>query len=306
MESAIDRLRAEAAGELGRPVPGAVAGLVASVLGRHPDSVVAILYYGSCLRQGGEPGADAIADLYVLVEGYAKAYRDRLKAAANWALPPNVFYLEVPHGGRVVRAKYAVVSIADFACGCSRRSLHPRLWARFAQPSRLVYARDEATRAAVAGMVAAAVATTVAETAPLLDEGFDAAALWRRAFRESYRAELRPEGGGRAGELYAANAPWYDRVTPLALAALGSVPSGPGARRRAARRWALRRWIGKPMNLLRLIKAAFTFEGGQAYVLWKLRRHSGVGLTPTPWQRRHPLLSAPVLAWRLFRLGAFR
>jgi hypothetical protein len=30
-----------------------------------------------------------------------------------------------------------------------------------------------------------------------------------------------------------------------------------------------------------------------------------VVLPVTDWQRRHPLLSAPVLAWRLYRLGAF-
>jgi hypothetical protein len=41
-------------------------------------------------------------------------------------------------------------------------------------------------------------------------------------------------------------------------------------------------------------------------VLWKVKRHSGVVLPVTEWQRRHPLLAAPVLAWRLYRLGAFR
>jgi hypothetical protein len=42
------------------------------------------------------------------------------------------------------------------------------------------------------------------------------------------------------------------------------------------------------------------------YILWKIERHSGVKATATPWQRRHPLLAAPGLAWRLYRRGAFR
>jgi hypothetical protein len=58
--------------------------------------------------------------------------------------------------------------------------------------------------------------------------------------------------------------------------------------------------------LLRLAKGAFTFVGGVDYLLWKIERHSGVKTTVTAWQRRHPLLAAPGLAWRLYRRGAFR
>ena len=64
--------------------------------------------------------------------------------------------------------------------------------------------------------------------------------------------------------------------------------------------------IGKLFNIARLIKAAFTFEGGLDYILWKIARHSGVTIAVTDWQRRHPLLAAPGLAWRLYRRGAFR
>jgi hypothetical protein len=60
------------------------------------------------------------------------------------------------------------------------------------------------------------------------------------------------------------------------------------------------------LHVLRLAKAAFTFAGGLDYILWKIARHSGVTAEPTPWQRRHPLMAAPVLAWRLYRRGAFR
>ena len=52
--------------------------------------------------------------------------------------------------------------------------------------------------------------------------------------------------------------------------------------------------------------AAFTFSGGQSYLLWKIERHSGVRVEPLAWERRHPLLSAPFLAWRVYRKGGFR
>ena len=58
--------------------------------------------------------------------------------------------------------------------------------------------------------------------------------------------------------------------------------------------------------MLRLVKASFTFENGAAYLIWKIRRHSGVEIELTSWQRRHPVLASPVLAWRLYRAGGFR
>ena len=61
-----------------------------------------------------------------------------------------------------------------------------------------------------------------------------------------------------------------------------------------------------PVPVLRLAKASFTFEAGPDYVAWKIRRHTGVPVALTPWQRRHPLLAAPLLLWRLARRNAVR
>lgn len=68
----------------------------------------------------------------------------------------------------------------------------------------------------------------------------------------------------------------------------------------------VRRLLGKTLNVARLIKAAFTFAGGVDYLLWKVERHSGVRIEPTPFLRRHPLLGIWGVAWRLWRRGGFR
>ncbi len=303
VEQARRDLAAVIGAEIARPVPASVREVAEQMLRRHPGSIQAIVYYGSCLRRGSDPAPESVLDLYLLVDRYRGVYANPLAALANLLLPPNVFFAEAPWRGRRLAVKYAIISLDAFRRGCSRRSLHPRLWARFAQPVRLVYCRDDAARGAVESALVEALVTAAAATAGLVGERCSAADLWTRAFRESYRTELRAEGPGRAVELYAAGREFYERTTALALAA------AVGARtplRWAQSLWALRRLVGKPMNLLRLIKAAFTFEGGQGYILWKVRRHSGVAVTPTPWQRRHPLLSAPWIAWRLYRLGAFR
>jgi hypothetical protein len=63
----------------------------------------------------------------VLVDRYRAIEPRRLLAALNKLLPPNVFYIEVPFEDRVVRAKYAVLSLNDFAAGASRW-FHSYVW----------------------------------------------------------------------------------------------------------------------------------------------------------------------------------
>ena len=233
-------------------------------------------------------------------------------------VPPNVYYLEVPFEGRRLRAKYAVVSLPALARDCSKEALVPTLWARMAQPCALVGARDAGVRRRVRDSLVAAVETTAAETLPLLPAAFTPRELWTEAFRQSYRTEFRAERAGRPEQLYAAAAARYDGLTAAALgdrarqadAAGGTIrlehAADAGSRRRAERRWWRRRLAGRTLHLLRLVKNAYTFADGLDYVLWKIEQHSGIRTEPTPWQRRHPLLAAPGLAWRLYRQGAFR
>ena len=152
--------------------------------------------------------------------------------------------------------------------------------------------------------------TAAAATAPRFDRRFTARELWQRVFADSYGRELRPEGAERVASLHDLQAPRFAVVTPFALAAAGftveqddagglHLPGAPPSSRLSPVR-------GKLLSALRLAKAAFTFDGGADYLVWKLERHAGKRLTITPWQKRHPLLSAPLLAWRWWRLGAFR
>lgn len=277
--------------EAATPVRPWVSAAAEVVRGRHGDAVRALVFYGSCLRDDDPHG---VLDFYVLVGRYGEAYENWFAAATNRLLPPNVFYLETPWEGAVVRVKYAVMSLDQFAEGALPGTLQPMIWARFAQPARLVYSADDDARRRVAAAQADAVTTLMAVTRRLLPDETRSEVLWPRAFAETYRAELRPEPPGRAGQLYEADRARYDRLTPLALAGGGGAP------------WWLRRAAGKALNVARLIKAAFTFDGAVDYALWKVERHSGIAVTATPWQRRHPLLAAPGLIWRLYGLGAFR
>jgi len=309
-----DLLRAE----LVAPVEPQIAAIANVARARYGHQACAVLFYGSCLRRGFQD--DDVVDLYLVVDRYTDGQVSRLAAFLNWLLPPNVVYVEVPFNGATMRAKCAVISILDFERGVSGRWFHSYMWARFAQPCRLAYVRDGAVTERLLGALRGAVETMIREVRPLMTKPYDSTALWSRALAETYRAELRAERPGQASELVGGNPERYARISALlceagALDALGGENASgplyrPGAsvlRRLATRsRWLLRRIVGKILSVLRLMKAAFTFDDGAVYVLWKIERHSGVSVALSDWQRRHPILASTTLFWRLYRKGAFK
>ena len=293
------------AAEIATPAAAPFVSLADAVRRRHDPASLGVLLYGSCLRSGED--RDQVADLYLIVERYGRAYRNPLLAWTNRILPPNVFYIEVPYDDRLVRAKYAVVSLPQLEKLVQPQALHSYFWARLAQPMRLLWALDGDSRARIVDALAQAVVTTAGETRALVERPDE---LFARAFQESYASELRAEGDGRAADLYRFDRARYDRLAAALLGAEFAGPSGDAgngaARRRAAARWRRRRLAGKWLSVLRLIKGAFTFKDGAGYLMWKIERHSGVRHDLTPWQRRHPILASSVLFWQLYRKGAFR
>jgi hypothetical protein len=281
-------------------------------------AVQAILFYGSCLRMGDDRGG--LVDLYVLVDSYRAAYRRPLLAVLNKLLPPNVFYLEVPYKNRMVRAKYAVLSLTDFECGTSKSWFHSYIWGRFAQPTGLLYARNNQVTKQVQSSLAQAVLTFIARALPQVPSPFTARDLWRKGLELSYRAELRAERPHKLIRLFEAAPDYYEHITREALATLSfpvdieksdpahhySVPIPGKARRTNRLDWMVRSWQGKILSVLRLLKGTLTFRGGVDYILWKIERHSGERVEASPRLKRYPLLAACVILWQLYRRGAYR
>lgn len=276
---------------------------------KYGPSTAAVLFYGSCLRQKTDVGL--MLDFYVLVDSYARALNNRTSAAFARMLPPNVYYLEMPSEDRIVRAKVAVISVNQFLHGTSPETFASSLWARFAQPTAILYARNTEVRRRVIGALADAVSTMMLRALPLMDETFSERDLWVRAFALTYGAELRPERDSKAAELVDADLLRYTAVTDAVLGphdADGAFHQTftPEQSMRERRHWRLRRIQGKTLNALRLIKAAFTFSGGLDYAVWKIERHSGVKIDLTDAERRRPLLTGLKLFFRTLRQGGVR
>ena len=307
-------LRAILAEELRRELPPAVTQLAAQLADRAHGAVAAVLFYGSNLR---DARLDGVLDFYVLLDRVSAWPGSRLAALANRLLPPKVGYLEATVDGQALRAKYALISVAQFHRGVSPAALDTTLWARFSQPCCCAWARSDADREAAADAVRQAVITAARWAAELGPAHGDALAYWRALFGHTYAAELRVEKSARGDDLVARDAARYARLLPAAWHAAGiafettaegqlAPQLSASARASAARRWAVRRRLGKPLNIARLLKAASTFDGAMDYALWKVERHSGVRPEITAWQRRHPLLAAPGLYRRLRKLNVLR
>jgi hypothetical protein len=232
-------------------------------------------------------------DFYLIVSDYRSAYGKSWLATANRLIPPNVFYFE--HDGLV--AKYAVLSEADFHRLNGPETSSVSVWARFAQPSRLVWSADEHARDRAVDAVSRAAPTLLAAAGSL--DGEEPLDRWRRAFALTYSAELRAERKGRASSVVDIEPERYERFSGPAMAAIATKrPRQPS--------WAMRRLEGKALSVARLAKASATFAGGVDYIAWKINRHAGTDIQIKSWQRRWPLLAAISLLPRLLRSGAVR
>jgi hypothetical protein len=310
-----DALKALLRAELAQPALAGAQVLAAELARRGGSATAAVLYYGSALRADSLEG---ILDFYVLLDDVGAWPGSMLAHAGNRLLPPNVGYIEMPGADPAqpavtLRAKYAVVSSAQFGQRLRTQSLDTTMWARFCQPSLCVWQRSDADLEQVAGQIAEAVVTAATWAAALGPEAAPAADYWRALFARTYAAELRVEKSGRPQDIVGKHPARYAQLLPLAWAqarirwqqqgdALRPEISSP-ERRRAERQWARRARWGRPLNGLRLLKAAFTFDGAMDYVVWKIERHRGVRIAVSPWQRRFPLLAAPGLYLQLKRRG---
>ncbi len=292
------QLRARIAQGIAREVDPAVSAFAGRLAAE--SGALAALFYGSNLRTGELEG---VLDYYLLMPGPPER-----------GLWPRVSYHEWSRDDMHLRAKVATTTLARFAEAAAGELLDTTIWARFVQPSALVWCKDDVVRDTVVGslgqasMVAARLAVASGPVRGTETE------YWTALFEATYAAEFRMETSSRARSIIELNKTHFDGLLPLALDAAGIGHTMQGnciapamtlhARRTTRRWWRTRRIAGKPLNLLRLVRAASTFEGAARYAAWKIERHTGVAIAITPWRERHPVLAAPgvmLSVWRARR-----
>ena len=299
------------ADELAIPASPAVQAFAAHIAAQYPDAARAVLFYGSCLRSEQLDGQ--MLDFYLIVSDYDSAYESKSLAKWNRRLPPNVFPFH--HDG--LMAKVAVLSEADFHNLNRPAASAVSVWARFAQPSRLVWVADDAARTLAAKAISGAAPTLLNASLAFAEREVDVLDLWQTGFQMTYDAELRAERNDRPSSVVEFDPERYERFgqaalqhTPIANELRGNkVHISPDPQQRIIQerdRWPGLRRRGKMLTVARLAKAAFTYAGGIDYLAWKINRHAGTQIEIKPWQRRWPLVAALFLVPKLIAKGSIR
>ena len=212
--------------ELSISVDPQVRAMAEAIAARHGEASRAVLFYGSCLRERQLDGL--MLDFYLIVSDYEAAYDKRWLAAANRLIPPNVFPFQ--HGS--LAAKYAVLSEKDFHRLSGSETRNVSVWARFAQPSRLVWAKNDKARNKAIDVVAS-VMFSMARLLPVLAAA-GATLVAGVANAQHAGGEAAPDGWRTRPRV----PPTDDGKGPTPAAVLGSSPTrarGPGPAPSAAR-----------------------------------------------------------------------
>ena len=301
-----------------QPIPASIQAAGNFLAKKYGQAVQGILLYGSCLRAGTDQ--DGLVDCYVIVDEYASVYPSAWLALLNRWLPPNVFYGEVNLEERIIRMKYAVLSIEDFDRSVTPKWFHSYFWGRFAQPTAVMACPSQAMNQRIISGLGRAVLTFLGNVVPQMPQQFSAKDAWSIGLALSYGAELRAESKGRITTLWDSSQAYYEQVAHVTFSAhfpkikiiqrhditMYEIEFSMVGYTKNRLAWTVRKVQGKILSILRLMKAAFTFQGGADYLIWKIERHSGVKIELTPAQRRHPIWAGLTTFWRLYRQGAFR
>jgi hypothetical protein len=312
-------LRSQLAAGLDAPAPAHSARVAESLAHIFGTSTVAVVHYGSHAHCA-DARPESAPDFFVIVSDYLAAYRSlaatvgthyrpSVAASLNRVLAPNVVAVGTPavvcdrathqSSQRAVRAKCAIFSWRDFRRAC----IAPRdhfVQGRLAQLAQLTWARDDASRAAVADAIVDLRARSFERNRVRLPQRFDARAYCRALIHTSFAVEIRPERPERIDALLADQqatmVPMYAELL-RSLANRGTLcwdgaaytdarPPGPWPRLRSAmyfRRTKLRataRWA----------KYVMLYDDWLDYAVQKVARRGGTIIELTDRERRWPLI----------------
>jgi len=286
-----------------------VAARLAAAAGR---TLSGLIFFGSRRTNAARANAWSAYDVFVIVERYRPFYEAMggaglsgkgarvLSLLSRW-LPPTQYSIRM--GESPVHVKATVIRADTFHRETSPRRRDHFCIGRLFQPSRILYARDDATREALVDDLVSAHAATWDWSRPWLPAAFDAREYGRNALVVSMSWEVRPEPPGRAEALWEAQEKEQTPVFEALLAALAArgelvpaagregfwSPSRPvGAGETLRLKLYFRRSMAR--STTRWLKHVVSFEGWLDYILRKANRHGGEPVELSERERRWPLI----------------
>jgi hypothetical protein len=271
-----------------------------------------LVFFGSRRTGAARANVWSAYDVFVIVARYRPFYEAMRRAgqsgkgarllslASRW-LPPTQYSIRVE--GSPVHVKASVIRTDTFHRETSPRRRDHFCIGRLFQPSRILYAKDDVTRAALVDDLVSAHEATWQWSRPWLPPAFDADGYGGNALKVSMSWEVRPEPPGRAEALWEAQRKEQGPVFEALLSELAArgelVPAtgaegfwGPARPVSARETFRLKLYFRRSIarSTTRWLKHVVSFEGWLDYILRKANRHGGEPLELSERERRLPLI----------------
>ena len=264
---------------------------------KYSQNLMGILFYGSALRSNSDK--NLILDFYVILETLYPTIKNPILRLFAYLLPPNVYFYQINFKGKKIRAKVAILTMSDFIRGTSINCFTPSIWARFSQQTRLTFYDCEKNKILITHALSEAIKTFLTNTIKTTHYKSNIDELWLKGLHLTYGSELRPENKIKINEIIENDKERYISIGKLALDELNHIKINHLINKKENLKWLLRKYWTRLLNILRLIKASFTFEGGIEYLVWKLEKHKGISIKLSEKQKKYPIITAINLMLKL-------
>ncbi|QCE33863.1 hypothetical protein FAI40_00065 [Acetobacteraceae bacterium] len=253
---------------------------------------IGIIFYGS---QISKLDPDGLMDFYLILESLKDFQQNKLLFLGNIFLPPNIYFMK--HGNS--RAKVACMTLAQLQKRTQVKSLDTTIWARFSQPVYLAWVRDERSEHLLNSQICNSIYTASLWSAALGKTCGKVDDYLRDLYTNTFKTEIRVESKDRISSLIERNIKRYQEYLPIAWKDCSLpfeqkndvfYPRIDSQRNLFLRRWRIIRLWGKIQNALRLLKAGMSFNGGADYIRWKVRRHTGISIKLSAYERKYPII----------------
>ena len=282
---------------------------LAAIIKKYRDNVEAVILYGSWLR--GK--RDTLPDFYVIFTDY-NHLPSLWQKVANRLLEPNVYQLSLSKRNVQCSAKYATISLKQLVKKTTT-GFHPYIWARFSQPSSILYTKNEKARNTLDALIGLSEKRMMTEALGMCPKSFTSRQLWETALTLTYGVELRAESKDKIMLIVEQHQDHFESIVAehsdtLELSGTGNnewtFECSDKYRLKTKLRWKIRRILGIFLSIARLLKATTTFNQPLEYLLWKIERHTGIKENATALQLKYPLIFSWPLIWKIFRRGGFK
>ncbi|QCE32112.1 hypothetical protein FAI41_00065 [Acetobacteraceae bacterium] len=260
-----------------------------------------LIFYGS---QTKNLDKDGLIDFYLVLDRLEDFSQKIFASLGNKILPPNIYFLKY----KDKRAKVAIISLSQLKQRTNLKSLDTTIWARFSQPVYLAWARDEQARFLLNQEIYRSVCTASLWSALLGPSRGSTKTYLKTIYFNTFKTEIRVEKPERITMLIERNLERYTKYFPLSWKEMGisfskeenfSLNIEENLRQSFQQRWRIIRVWGKIQNILRLLKAGITFNGGADYLRWKVRRHTGIIVKVSLYERKYPRIELPMTALKI-------